>query len=164
MYVSQDSETARVTCSNQHMPGTFQVLTYWAKQQVQGEEQHESISIFHFPGSWEWETFCSCQRQYQLYTEALRHTGYALCVLLEKPLHMQSWMFSQIPKYLIDHIFYFFECEIVESLAESWSLFLKAIILPTCRWIISTYRNGTRGDPESYRLDWEFCLPLLLRW
>lgn len=28
MYVSQDSKTARVTCSNQHMPGTFQVLTY----------------------------------------------------------------------------------------------------------------------------------------
>lgn len=39
--VSQDSKTARVTSSNQHMPGTFQVLTYWVKQQVQGEEQQD---------------------------------------------------------------------------------------------------------------------------
>lgn len=84
MYVSQDSKTARVTCSNQHMSGTFQVLTYWVKQQVQGEEQHECISIFHSPGSWKWETFCSCQRQYQLYTETLRYSGCSLCVLLEK--------------------------------------------------------------------------------
>lgn len=168
MYVSQDSETARVTCSNQHMPGTFQVLTYWEKQQVQGEEQHEGISIFHFPGSWEWEIFCSCQRQYQLYTEALRHTGCALCVLLEKPLYMQSWISSQVPKYSIDHlhhhIFYLFYCEIVEVLPESWGLFLQAVIPPTHRWMNSTYRNGSRGNPESYTVNWEFWLPLLLRW
>lgn len=75
---------------------------------------------------------------------------------------------SQVPKYLIGHlhhhISYLFECEIVEVLAEPWRLFSQAVIVPTYRWMNSTYRSGTRGDPESYRLDWEFWLPLLLRW
>lgn len=103
MYVSQDSKTARVTCSNQHMPGTFQVLTYWVKQQVQGEEQHEYISNFHCSGSWEWETFCSCQRQYQLYTDLKAHSMYIHYVYYwRNTLYMQSWMSSQIPKDLIN--------------------------------------------------------------
>lgn len=40
-------------------------------------------------------------------------------------------------------------------LAKLWILFLQTVIVPMYKWMNNvnpTYRNGTRGDPESYRL------------
>lgn len=166
MYVSQDPKTARVTCRNQHMPGTFQVLTYWAKQQVQGEEQHECISIFHSPGSREWETFCICQRQYQLYTETLRHAAH--CATRQTHYMNKAGLSTQAPKYLMHSL------PVHISVVQTWNWQSPGqVTKPTnshcanvqverqCDLLI--YRSDPRGSSGNYRLDLWFWLLLLFR-